>query len=129
RAAAAAIPVRSGIDSTAFGVACSEIVRFRRRRGAAIASLDPLHEPASRALMHIHADRGQVAQALKLYDTLRERLNNELGVRPAPETTRLYEAIKQQRSASAAANPLPAEPLHSTTILTIPLPDKPSIAV
>ena len=94
-----------------------------------LLSLDPLHEPATRALMHIHAGRGQVAQALKLYDTLRGRLNNELGVGPAPETTRLYETIKQQRSVSAAANPLLAEPLHSTTVPTIPLPDKPSIAV
>ena len=56
--------------------------------------LDPLREAASRALMQLHADRGEAAQALKLYETLRDRLQRELSVKPEPETTRLYEAIR-----------------------------------
>jgi len=98
-----------------------------RERAVAAArrllSLDPLREQACRALMQIDAERGQTAQALKLYETLRDRLRDELGVKPEPETTQLYDAILARRTAPSpeAPVPLPAERL--------PLPDKPSIAV
>jgi TolB-like protein/DNA-binding SARP family transcriptional activator len=117
-----------------------------RERAATAAqrliSLDPLREAASRVLMQIHAERAQTPQALKLYDSLRNRLHSELGVQPEPETTRLYEAIRQRRAtpATLAAEPqltevvgrpklstLEAQDLMSTT--TLPLPAKPSIAV
>ena len=88
-----------------------------------LLALDPLREQACRALMLIHAERAQTAQALKLYEALRDRLRDELGVKPEPETTQLYESILTRRTAPApeAPVPLPAERL--------PLPDKPSIAV
>jgi hypothetical protein len=57
-----------------------------QERAAAAArrllSLDPLREAACRALMQIHAELAQTAQALKLYDALRDRLHRELGVKP-----------------------------------------------
>jgi TolB-like protein len=78
--------------------------------------------------MQLHAERGEAAQALKLYETLRERLQRELGAKPEPETTRLYDAIREHRAApltgvraqTADDRGLPAPP---------PLPDKPSVAV
>ena len=108
-----------------------------RDRAAAAArrllSLDPLHEAACRALMQSHAERRETAQALKVYETLRDRLHRELGVKPEADTTRLYDSVRQRRAASAPAAPSahaqtndepdpapPAEP---------PLPSKPSIAV
>jgi TolB-like protein/DNA-binding SARP family transcriptional activator len=98
-----------------------------------LLSLDPLREGACRALMQIHAERGQTAQALKLYDTLRDRLHAELGVKPEPETAQLYEAIRERR-----VTPVPHPPESSSiesekrpqlSPEALPLPSKPSIAV
>ena len=76
-----------------------------------LLSLDPLREEACRALMLIHAERGETAQALKLYEALRERLHAELGVKPAPETTKLYQENQSRQlhvlRAPAAAPGLP----------------------
>ncbi|HTO85878.1 MAG TPA: BTAD domain-containing putative transcriptional regulator, partial [Methylomirabilota bacterium] len=64
-----------------------------------LLTLDPLREAAGRALMQLHAERGEAAQALRLYETLRERLQQELRAKPEPETTRLYDAIREHRAA------------------------------
>jgi TolB-like protein/Tfp pilus assembly protein PilF len=65
-----------------------------------LVALDPLREDAHRALMHIYAEQGQTALALKQYQTCRDRLQAELGVKPEAETERLYQSIQQNRSAS-----------------------------
>ncbi len=107
-----------------------------RDRAAAAArrllSLDPLREAACRALMQIHAERAEAAQALKVYETLRDRLHRELGVKPEPETVKLYESIRQRRAAPAPAATAPhaqteGEPKPAAAELS--LPSKPSIAV
>ncbi len=109
-----------------------------RERAAAAArrllSLDPLREAACRALMRTHAEQFQTAQALKLYETLRDRLHRELGVKPEPETARLYESIRQRRAVPAppAMRSSPAEVDHRPepdSSTQLPLPSKPSIAV
>jgi TolB-like protein/DNA-binding SARP family transcriptional activator len=97
-----------------------------------LLSLDPLHEVACRTLMQIEAERAQTAQALKLYEVLRERLHRELGVKPEPATTRLYESIRLRRAGSALpTGPSPAErgARAEPTPAELPLPSKPSIAV
>jgi TolB-like protein/DNA-binding SARP family transcriptional activator/Flp pilus assembly protein TadD len=104
-----------------------------------LLSLDPLHEAASRALMQAHAASGETVQALKLYEGLRDRLERELRVTPEPETTRLYEAIRQRRTEQGAPKqiadtgakpePLPFPIPGSDATTSPPLPDKPSIAV
>ena len=99
---------------------------MRERAARRLLVLDPLREAASRALMQLHAERGESAQAVKLFEGLRERLHAELGVKPEPETTRLYEAIKQGRAATATP--------HGESVAAAPstehaVPDKPSIAV
>jgi TolB-like protein len=83
--------------------------------------LDPLCEAAYRTLMQIHADQAQTAQALKLYDALRERLHRELGVQPEPATVALHGRIRQRRPTAAAAPPRAQE--------GPPAEAKPSIAV
>lgn len=108
-----------------------------RDRAAAAArrllSLDPLREAACRALMQIHGDRAETAQALKVYETLRDRLHRELGVKPEPETVKLYEAIRQRRAAPAptagGSPPALAEDALTAAVAELPLPSKPSIAV
>jgi TolB-like protein/DNA-binding SARP family transcriptional activator len=88
-----------------------------------LLALDPLREAASRSLMQLHAERGEAAQALKLYETLRERLQHKLGAKPEPQTTRLYEAIREHRALP------PSSPPERSTVPPPPLPDKPSVAV
>jgi TolB-like protein len=83
--------------------------------------LDPLSEAAYRTLMEVHATQGQTAQALKLYEALRERLRRELGVLPDPATAALHERLRLRRPAAGDAPP--AQPEAA-------LPEaKPSIAV
>ena len=104
-----------------------------RAAGAArrLLALDPLREAACRALMQIHAEQAQTAQALKLYETLRDRLHRELGVKPEPETAKLYESIRQRRAAPAPPRRAAARRRRAKAALAreLPLPSKPSIAV
>ena len=54
-----------------------------------ILAVDPVHEPAHRALMELYAAQGRHAAALRQYEQLRETLSRELGTRPEPETDAL----------------------------------------
>ena len=95
-----------------------------------LIALDPLREAASRALMQLHAEHGEAAQAVRMYEALRDQLQRQLRVNPEPETTHLYEAIRQHQ----APPPWPAKKTDktspsSTAATKLPLSDKPSIAV
>src|SRR5215471_18299518 len=59
-----------------------------------LLQIDPVSEAAYRTLMQVHADEAQAAQALKLYEALRERLYRELGVAPEPATVALHYRIR-----------------------------------
>lgn len=56
--------------------------------------LDPWQEEAHLVVMRLLALDGQRGAALAQYKTCRRLLNEELGVEPAAETTRLYEHIR-----------------------------------
>jgi DNA-binding SARP family transcriptional activator len=80
---------------------------------------DPLSEIAHRTLMQVYAAEGQTAQALKLYDGLRERLKREVGVQPERETVALSERLRRRRTAvdpvaEMAADGEPEAPEAST---------------
>jgi len=100
-------------------------VATRERAARRLLALDPMREAAARALMQCHAERGETAQAIMLFETLRDRLHAELGVKPELETTKLYDALRQGR----------AQPVDAATIQVVAtqaepvLPSKPSIAV
>jgi len=105
----------------------------RRDRAVAAArrllSFDPLHEAACRNLMQVHADRGERAQALKLFETLKDRLQQELSVAPERDTVMLYQSIRKQRDIESG-QPAPMArraPRHDET--PYELPANPSIAV
>jgi DNA-binding SARP family transcriptional activator len=68
-------------------------------------ALDPLHEPAHRWLMQLYAWSGQRAGALRQYRECVRILEEELGVSPLEETTRIYEAIQE--------NDLPPPPVFA----------------
>lgn len=56
-------------------------------------ALDPLHEPAHRAIMRLLAEMGDRSGAVRQYETCVQLLKAELGVAPQPETTQLHQAI------------------------------------
>jgi TolB-like protein/DNA-binding SARP family transcriptional activator/Tfp pilus assembly protein PilF len=62
-----------------------------------ILAVDPVHEPAHRALMELYAAQGRHAAALRQYEQLRETLSRELGTRPEPETDALVRRIRDDR--------------------------------
>jgi len=55
--------------------------------------LDPLHEPAQRELIQLHAWSGDRAGALEQYRACVRVLSEELGVAPLAETTTLFEQV------------------------------------
>ena len=78
-------------------------------------ALDPLHEPAHRALMLLYHESDQRSAALRQYELCLNTLDVEMGVPPEPETTDLYELIRTRQAAtldgSVVNDPAPT-PLH-----------------
>ncbi len=72
-------------------------------------SIDPLHEPAHRALMRLYAQSGRHAAALRQYQECVRVLKQELDVEPLAETTQLYEAIKANRLKTTDDSRQPAD--------------------
>lgn len=96
-----------------------------------LIEIDPCHEEACRTLMAAEAGQGRNAQALKYYESLRDRLKSELGVDPEPETLELYQAIRRRRHAPAPAESrVPPDMRHADGApVPVSLADKPSLAV
>ena len=79
--------------------------------------LDLLHEPAHRALMRLHAQRGDRSAAVRQYRACVRAVDEELGVAPLDETSALYEAI----AAGEVTNTTAPEPAPAETLATPPL--------
>jgi predicted ATPase/DNA-binding SARP family transcriptional activator len=78
-------------------------------------ALDPLHEPAHRLLMQLHAGAGDRPAALRQYAECVKVLHDELGIVPEPETTALFAAIRGG-AAGLPSTPLPLDspaPAHN----------------
>ena len=73
---------------------------------AAAIERDPYSEAALRVLLRAYVAGGQVAAALAAYASARERLADDLGTDPSPETAAVYTAIL--RGELATPSPLPA---------------------
>jgi DNA-binding SARP family transcriptional activator/tetratricopeptide (TPR) repeat protein len=74
---------------------------------AAAAERDPYDEAALRVLLRAYVMGGRVAGALATYATARERMADELGIDPSPETTALFTAILRGEL-TVPARPAPA---------------------
>ena len=61
---------------------------------SAIVNLDPTHEEACCHLMQIHAEQGDVAGALRIYNALWNLLDRDYGMEPSLATEELVAAIK-----------------------------------
>lgn len=89
-------------------------------------ALDPLHEPAHRALISLYAWADRRAAALRQYRECVKILGRELGVAPLEETTTLYRAIQENDvpqpptlaepgPAAPSEEPAQASPVEATT--------------
>ena len=73
----------------------------------ALLNLDPTYEAACRHLMRLHAARGEIGTALKIYKTLWDLLGDEYAIEPSPDTQDLVVQIKQRTGWSARAGDAP----------------------
>lgn len=72
-------------------------------------SIEPWAEPAHRALMRAFQWQGRRSAALVQYEHCRQRLAEDLGITPEPDTTALYEQLRaEQPPSEAEALPTPA---------------------
>src|SRR6266566_8750698 len=89
---------------------------------AAAAERDPYDEAALRLLLRAHVLGGRVAGALSLYASALERMADELGTDPSPETTALYTAIlRGELTAPGPAAPGVAGPGLAGRVLVGPV--------
>ena len=58
-----------------------------------VVELEPADEPAHRALIGHHLEKGRRTAAIRQFERLRESLRDELGLAPDPETVALYEQV------------------------------------
>jgi SARP family transcriptional regulator, regulator of embCAB operon len=78
--------------AVALGVGGTELAPGERV-ACELAAAEPYRERVHALLMEILAARGNAAEALRVYETLRERLRDELGATPAPELRALQERL------------------------------------
>lgn len=75
--------------------------------GRSLLRLDPTHEEAHRTLMILLTLNGQRPAALAQYELCRETLKQQIGITPDPETTQLYEQIRQNQLPIPKSTPSP----------------------
>lgn len=87
---------------------------------------DPAREDVVRTLIRLHVDAGDRAGALRTYLRFKERLHEELGVTPLPETAVFYEALIHNQplpaEETAVSSPPPAQMPPAQPILSSGLP-------
>src|SRR5215469_956632 len=72
-----------------------------------LAAAEPLNERAHAALMLALAGSGQQAAALALFDDLRRRLDDQLGVRPGAELAEAQQRVLRHEVSQIASSGLP----------------------
>ena len=71
-----------------------------QRMGMEIVAEEPLRESGYRLAMRACVARGNHAEALRTYESMRRRLADDLGIDPGPESRALYESLLTASSAS-----------------------------
>jgi predicted ATPase/DNA-binding SARP family transcriptional activator len=78
-----------------------------------LLNLDPLREDVLRDLMQMRHTSGDRAGAMQLYHQFYERLQEELGVEPMPDTTAVYQSILTNSQNSPTYPEPPPTPRHN----------------
>lgn len=68
------------------------------RAGRRLIELEPYRETGYQLLMDALAREGNPAQALRVYDQLRHRLHDDLGVAPSPATRQLHRRLLENET-------------------------------
>ncbi|MCT8159450.1 BTAD domain-containing putative transcriptional regulator [Pseudoruegeria sp. SHC-113] len=82
---------------------------IRLKAAGILLRLDPYNEKACRVVMAISAGQGETREALKAYDALFQRLEEEMDIEPSPQTQDLAVKIKMGEF-SVEPSPAPAAP-------------------
>lgn len=90
------------VAETGIGMGAHEL-RSAERSGRTLIELEPFRESGYRYLMRAVAERGNSAEALRVYDRLRTMLRDELGATPGAETQLLHRRLLTPGAASSAA--------------------------
>jgi len=93
-----------------------------------LLALDTYREASYRLLMRLHASAGDRAEAVRQYQVCERLLRDELGVAPTTETNALLEEIKRG-DGSAVSTAIAVPNSAAPDAKSLPLPDRPSIAV
>ncbi len=78
--------------------------------GARVLEIDPTRELVHRALMKLHATRGDRAAALRQYERCRDALSRALELAPSAETERLRRTIAEPEAQREAPHEGPVRP-------------------
>jgi predicted ATPase/DNA-binding SARP family transcriptional activator len=92
----------------AAGHASAAIGYAQRRLNA-----DPLDEASYQALMQLHAQRGDRAGVLRVFETCATTLQRELALDPSASTRTLFEALLREPPARPRPSHLPLIPQHN----------------
>jgi DNA-binding SARP family transcriptional activator/predicted ATPase len=92
-----------------------------------LLALDPLQEPAHRAVMSLYVELGRRSSALRQYQICLGVLQRDLAVEPEMTTKRLYREILRQRPSHAGMNveslvPMPTMPVPASRLPEESLP-------
>jgi DNA-binding SARP family transcriptional activator len=88
-----------------------------------MVQIDPLAEEAQQSLMRLYLRQDEVGLALRQYRQFENQLQQELGIRPTPETKALYDDILRQHTNLVKHNALFLRNVLRQTIL-LPLWDE-----
>jgi len=96
------------------------------RTAIRLLALDPINEPAHRALMSLYARQGRRGEALRQYQTCREALARELGILPDDATEALHRDLQQSTDSASKAVKYASDEAGGGRA---PSSEKPSIAI
>ncbi|MCC2669018.1 MAG: transcriptional activator domain protein [Armatimonadetes bacterium] len=98
---------RLGEAAEACGEWATALQQFRKAE-----ALDPLRDSGVRGIMRALAGAGDLPEAVHAYREFRLRLHRELNAEPDPDTTRLFQQLRDRTRGSAPARPAapPVEP-------------------
>ena len=108
------------VEQLALSPASNEVADEAIRLGRCLLARDRLREPVYRALLQLHARRGERTEALKLYAACRDALEQDLGVAPDARTEELYRDILTDRLSPSATAPESGRTLDRPSIAVLP---------